>query len=130
MLKRRARREHEAQERLLEDTFDNAFGRPSQRHIKAWDDQELHARLASTTLFPDERSMAERELDRRKAWESPAGRAFWISCAALGISLIALCLSAWTTLAAGSPPPPPSAHTENTLAEEQPRNAPVRTKLQ
>jgi hypothetical protein len=116
MLKRRARRSHEAEQQLLEDTFESTFGRPSQRHIKGWYDQELHARLASNSLLPDEKSMAQRELDRRKAWESPAGRAFWISCAALAVSLVALCLSAWATLAAKPLLAQPSPHIASTSA--------------
>jgi hypothetical protein len=88
-------RELKAQERLLEDTFAHSFDRPSQRHIRQWDDEELHTRLVSTQLSASERSMAERELDRRKAWETPAGKAFWISCLAFAVSLIALGVSIW-----------------------------------
>lgn len=95
MLKRwQERRQQQAQERLIEDTLDDSFGRPQDRHIKKWTDRELHARLVSNELHPVERSMAERELEKRKAWDAPAGRAFWISCAALAVSALALIVAA------------------------------------
>ena len=86
----RERREMKAMQRQLEDTFSEEFGRPSERQIKRWENTKLHTKLVSNELRPDEQSMAERELDRRKAWEAPAGRALVISCFALAISIAAL----------------------------------------
>ena len=87
---RRERREKAEQERLLEDTFAEAFGRPNLKQIKGWKDRELHAQLTANDLKPVERAMAERELRKREAWEAPAGRAYWQSWAAIVISLFAL----------------------------------------
>ncbi len=86
----KARRAEKAQDRLMENTLSESFDRPSQRHIRKWEDRELHAKLASNELWPAELSMAERELERRKAWEQPSGWAFWLSVVAIGISAVAL----------------------------------------
>lgn len=84
-----------AMQRQLDDMFSEEFGRPSEREIKRWDNTKLHTKLVSNELRPEEQSMAERELDRRKAWEAPAGRALVISCIALAISIAALAKSFW-----------------------------------
>lgn len=90
----KARRQAEAENRLVEDTFAEAFGRPNARQIRKWKDRELHAWLVSNDLQPVERSIAERELVRRQAWEAPAGRAVIISISALVVSMISLAAAA------------------------------------
>lgn len=87
------RRAVRAETRLVEETFAEAFGRPNARQIRKWKDRELHAWLVGNELQPVERSVAERELERRKAWEAPAGWAFWLSIIAIGISAMALATS-------------------------------------
>jgi hypothetical protein len=93
----RAARADREQEHLIEDTFSEDFGRPSERHIRAWKNRELHAQLASNELHPVERSMAERELDKRKAHEgsAPTRRLAWI---AICISALSLLLGLWNAL--------------------------------
>jgi hypothetical protein len=83
------------EQKLIEETFAEAFDRPSARHIRRWKDRELHAWLASNDLQPVERSMAERELRRREAWHAPAGKAIFISMLALTVSLLS---ALWTAL--------------------------------
>lgn len=81
---RREQREHD-------EAFSEVFDQPTKARMRRWSDEELHRKMASNDLWPETLSLAQRELDRRKAWEAPAGRAFWISCAALllaGLSML------------------------------------------
>lgn len=81
--------------KAFSDAFDEHTGNPSPQRIRKWSDLELHKWLASDTLQPIKRGMAERELRRREAWAAPAGRAFWISCGALATSFAALAISVY-----------------------------------
>ena len=90
----RSERAAAAEERLVEDTFAEAFGRPNMKQIKGWKDRELHAWLVSTDLQPVERSMAEGELRHREAWSAPAGRAYRMSRWALALSIVAILVTA------------------------------------
>ncbi len=49
--------------------------------------------VGNTTAAPWRRIAVEREMRRRDAWAAPAGRAFWISLAALSVSIAALVIS-------------------------------------
>jgi len=77
----------------MEDTLDEAFSRPSVRHIRKWSTDTLHAKLHSNELWPAERSMAESELRRREAWNTPAKWALIVSALALVLSIASLVIS-------------------------------------
>lgn len=81
------------EQRAMNNAMDDAFGMPSRSTIQDWSDEELHRQLASNGLWPEYRAMAERELRRREAWDAPAGRAIWISCAALAVAILSLIVS-------------------------------------
>lgn len=89
----RTRREQRAQNRLIENTFAEAFERPNREQIREWDHESLHRALVSNELLPVERSMAEAELRRREAWAAPAGRSFIVSVIALAVSFAAVAIS-------------------------------------
>jgi hypothetical protein len=66
---------------------------PSDRRIIArLSDHALH-RWLSVPVRPEIKIALERELRRREAWAAPAGKAFYISLAALGVSAVALAVS-------------------------------------
>jgi hypothetical protein len=62
--------------------------------IRAWTDEQLIARLKGTPLHHVSRGLAEQELKRREAWAAPAGKAYWISIAALAVSFCSLIVAA------------------------------------
>ena len=80
------------------EAFAEAIGRPSQRQIKGWCDEDLHLHLSSDSLHPHERSLAEAELRKRERWDVPATKALRVSYAALGLSLVAIAVSIWVKL--------------------------------
>jgi hypothetical protein len=90
------RRAAKAQERLVEETFSDAFGHPSYRHIRNWDLEELHRRLATNELHSAERRMAESQVRIREAWRTPARWSLILSIAAFAVSAIALIVSIWS----------------------------------
>lgn len=51
--------------------------------IRRATDKQLHAMLAGDDATKAARIALEREQRRREAWAAPAGRAYWISVAAL-----------------------------------------------
>jgi hypothetical protein len=79
--------------RRVEDTFDNAFGKPSYRHIRRWSIEELHRRLATNDLHTAERRMAESQVRIKEAWRTPARWTLLIAVAAFVVSVIALIVS-------------------------------------
>jgi hypothetical protein len=72
----RNRREARHEAALIEEIFEEEFGRPNVRKLRNWRPEKLHGHLTDSKLTPAERSMAESELRRREAWAAPAGRAF------------------------------------------------------
>jgi hypothetical protein len=94
----KSRRREKAEGELFEDVLDDAFGRPSYRHIRQWNLQELHQRLATNDLHPAERRMAESQVRIKEAWYGPAGRAIRLSRYALAVSILAIVVSAWAAL--------------------------------
>ena len=86
----RKRRNHD---RDMEDTLNEAFGRPSYRHIRRWNREELHRAIASKELHTVEQSMAEQLLRRKEEWDGPAGWSFRVSVAAFVVSLLAVAIS-------------------------------------
>jgi hypothetical protein len=80
--------------------FEDITGHPSTKTIRGWSDEELHRRLTANDLHPVERSIADRELDKRKAWEAPAGKAYYIACGALAVAIVSLVLGLWNALPA------------------------------
>ena len=62
--------------------------------IRKLSEDNLHRLLVKAELGHAQAKIAiERELRRRDAWASPAGRAFWISMAALIVSIAAFGVS-------------------------------------
>lgn len=64
--------------------------------LRRLSDHALNTQLsdpAPTQRDPSRRVALERELRRRDAWAAPAGRAVWISAAALIVSVLALLVS-------------------------------------
>ena len=61
--------------------------------LRSWPDDKLHIIGKSMSMGPAAQSMIDAEQRRREAWKAPAGAAFWISCAALLVSLAALALA-------------------------------------
>ena len=55
------------------------------RHIRRLTDERLHDLIAGQ-LEEKHRLALDRELNRRDAWDGPAGRAYWISVSALGVA--------------------------------------------
>ena len=64
------------------------------REVRRWPDDKLHIIAKSMAMGPAVQSMIDAEQRRREAWKAPAGAAFWLSCAALLVSLAALALAA------------------------------------
>ena len=79
--------------RLFEETINEMTGRPSVRQIKKWKREELHKALVGNNLHPFERSIAEQKLRKQDAWDAPAGRAYYVSLAALVLSIVAIAIS-------------------------------------
>lgn len=89
---REERRKGRYRKQSFDDAFQEASGEPRRKQIQDWSNDELHKHLAGG-LSTAARSMAERELRRREAWESPGGRAFYISIFALIVAVVSLLLS-------------------------------------
>jgi hypothetical protein len=67
--------------------------------LKLLSDEALHGWLGRFEVQGDSRIGLERELRRREAWTSPAGRSAKIATAALVISILSILISAaalWT----------------------------------
>jgi hypothetical protein len=75
---------------LLEQIFEP----PTIHEIREWTDTELHEKKVDRHTSPASLSLIEAEIRRRDAWAAPAGKAFWISCAALALSVISLVFTA------------------------------------
>ena len=99
MLKKWRDREQRDQEKREQNEHDEAFneatGHPSEKQIRKWENRELHSWLTSDELQPIERSLAERELRKREAWDGPAGRAVWTARLALVVSIISFLWAAF-----------------------------------
>ena len=54
---------------------------------------EALVRLHNTSPDMVQRAVLIAEIERRKAWESPAGRAFWISIGAFIVAVVSLLLN-------------------------------------
>lgn len=63
------------------------------RRIRKLANERLHEYLSDRNLDPTTRSLMERDMRRREQWSHPAGWAFWISVAALVVSVVAAYLS-------------------------------------
>lgn len=79
--------------KVLNEKRGNAPVRSDRYMLRRLNDEALLS-LRDSTANDIERAVIERELDRRAAWEAPAGRAFWISLGALAVSIGALIVSA------------------------------------
>lgn len=51
------------------------------------------AGIAFNSTNPVEKALVEQEVRRREAWAAPAGRSFWLSIAALAVSIGALAVA-------------------------------------
>jgi hypothetical protein len=92
----------EQADREFHEAFAEAIGRPSRGQIEEWSDEDLHLHLSSGELHPHEQSLAEAELRRRERWDVPAAKALKVSYAALAASVVAIGVSIWAIVAAGS----------------------------
>lgn len=99
--KMRAKRREAAEGAAFYRAFEEVTGHPPIDTIRGWSNTELHNQLADNILQPAERLAAEEELLDRRAWRGPAGKAVTTSRVALGVSILALVISAW---AAFNPP--------------------------
>jgi len=81
------------------DVFNAEFRRETGQYlpseVRSLSDIDLHELVTRNELSAGSRSMMEREIKRREAWDAPAGKAFWISIIALAVSLSSLL---WTVL--------------------------------
>ena len=82
-------REEREQNRALESVIDDMLRRPSLRDIRKWKTEVLHAKLVGNELWKNEASMAQSELRRREAWNTPARWSLIVSALAFGFSLYA-----------------------------------------
>lgn len=87
-----ASREQRAQDRELENVFEEMFDLPNTKRVRSWSTQKLHEELADRRLSQAQRTVVESELGRREAWAAPAGRAVWISLLALAVAAVSLYL--------------------------------------
>jgi len=74
--------------------------RPTMAQIRATSDEVLHEVRHNIMSDQIVSAMVDAELRRREAWLSPSGRAFWLSCAAVIISILSLLVAAASYLTA------------------------------